>query len=456
MREKAGKLFGVLMVLAVLLGACEGAVARPGQLDPGFGRGGIVTTPVDLSPEWRRATVQVSVAADSSFVVASRNRLVRYLPDGRLDESFADAGQLRIDEIEDLEFGIDDVATDSHGRIVVFGASGEGISESFPASRAATILRLDSDGHLDSSFGGGDGVVRGDLGLKVPGYDEIGTGVSLGLVDAEDRPVLVENVNWVFFCGAKPTAKLLNSAVVRLTSAGEVDPSFTVGEEGLQLGVNREVALTLRDGESPQLLFPRNSCEPRGLTLKRFTPDGDIDTTFGSRGLRTYAGGISRGMTVDPLGKTLLVGELRQPYRPRPRSTRLAMVRLAPDGKPDPGFGRGGTSVVSLPRHSAVSAIVANEAGQTLLTGTLTRPLHRSNGKRRHWIWAAQLDSSGRLDRSFGHEGYVRTSLGWASDLMARDAFLDGEGRLTVAGATGKTGDLPGGGFALVRYLTTP
>lgn len=115
---------------------------RPdGSLDPGFGEGGVVHTPFGFVHGAR--AFDVSIAPDGRVVAAgfvqmggdgqdsSHFAVARYLPDGRLDQSFSRDGRAYSDSSQDASDWM--------------------------------LLRYGRGGRLDSSFGG-DGVVVMDFG----------------------------------------------------------------------------------------------------------------------------------------------------------------------------------------------------------------------------------------------------------------------------------------------------
>src|SRR5688572_13781537 len=96
-----------------------------GQLDPTFGTGGIVTTPI--GPTWDESRT-VAIDDQDRIVVGGRSMignnwdfsLSRYLPDGSLDTSFDGDGKV-ITTMSSLDENIYNLALDSLGRIVVGG-----------------------------------------------------------------------------------------------------------------------------------------------------------------------------------------------------------------------------------------------------------------------------------------------------------------------------------------------
>lgn len=123
-----------------------------GTLDPSFGTGGKVTTDFDGSTDIAYA---VTLQSDGKIILAGQPRtgtnewqfgLVRYNPDGSLDNNFGIQGRTRTD------FGVFDIAfsvkVQPNGKIVTAGVIG-GTATGFAVSRH------NPDGSIDQGFGQG-------------------------------------------------------------------------------------------------------------------------------------------------------------------------------------------------------------------------------------------------------------------------------------------------------------
>jgi uncharacterized delta-60 repeat protein len=143
---------------------------RP-NLDTSFGDAGRVTTPGYVSD----AAQQIAVQSDGKIVVAGsvfsdggsrRLLLVRYTVDGSLDATFGIDGVVTTQQASIARA----VALQSDGKLVVAGdpspdpSSPGDVIPAFPDP--VLVARYDTDGSLDSTFGG-DGIVTALFGVDV-------------------------------------------------------------------------------------------------------------------------------------------------------------------------------------------------------------------------------------------------------------------------------------------------
>jgi uncharacterized delta-60 repeat protein/uncharacterized repeat protein (TIGR01451 family) len=131
-----------------------------GNLDTSFGVDGKVITDFGSSNDIAQA---VALLSDGKFVVAGQSNfsfaLARYNSDGSLDTSFGTAGKVFT---AGFNSGSDDMVIQPDGKIVLVGNSGD-----------IAMVRYNSDGSLDTSFGT-DGKVIIDFGST-----EFGNGVAI-------------------------------------------------------------------------------------------------------------------------------------------------------------------------------------------------------------------------------------------------------------------------------------
>lgn len=365
----------------LVLGWAPGAQAASGDLDPSFDQDGKAITNFDRGNEEARAVV---VQRDGKVVAAGTAdpkgddfgdfALARYKPNGALDESFGEGGKVTTD------FGSTDGANalivQRDGKLV---AAGFTLNEGFGDF---ALARYKPDGALDESFGEGGKVVT-DVGGALNYYDE-----AFALVLQDDG---------------------------KLVAAGDS---------------NFEDDFNDVEGD---------------IALVRYNPDGTQDESFDEDGkVFTDLRGddVAYDLIVQPNDRLVVAGTAYEGDQDRSKGD-FALVRYMPDGVLDDDFGGNGRVVTDTNgKHSSAVALVLQPDGKLAAAGTA------DNGTGTHDDFALiRYNPDGTLDRSFGEGGRVTTDLGRTDDL-AFDLTLQRDGRLVIAGAAYNSGSE----FALTRY----
>lgn len=135
-----------------------------GSLDASFGSNGIVNTDFTGDDDSAFAVAilpngKILVGGVDAFGYIGNNEfaLVRYNSNGTLDTSFGNNGKVstNLGNYEDVGFAL---VVQTDGKILLSGFSNNGNNFDF------ALLRYNSNGSLDTSFGGGDGIVTTDIG----------------------------------------------------------------------------------------------------------------------------------------------------------------------------------------------------------------------------------------------------------------------------------------------------
>ena len=227
-------------------------------------------------------------------------------------------------------------------------------------------------------------------------------------------------------------------SVVRLTRRGRLDRGFgvrgrvKVALAGASAAAARDIAV-FRDGRILVAGFADTSAlGDRRAVVARLLPGGDLDPSFGADGVAVVGplGSDVEAMALGPDGEVVLAGSV-----PNGPGSAVQVMRLLPDGTPDPGFGGGDGAVDSAGaglEGRARDAIVLAGGGVALAAGPAAGT--RSLGT----FFAVRLTPAGDFDPSFDADGI--TSVVTSSRTLTEGgsaAIAPGPaGRLVLAGTT--------------------
>jgi uncharacterized delta-60 repeat protein len=347
-----------------------------GTLDASFGTNGKVVAPIGgsgggvyvghniaLQPDGKIIAVGYSWGVGASFAV------FRYNPDGTLDGSFGTGG--RVVAVAGIYGGAYDVAVQPDGKIVVIGgALGNGEDMNF------AVVRYNPDGSLDDSFGTGGKVITPVSNGDVYDYADavvlqpdgkiivVGTIAVIG-VSPYDFALVRYNVDGSLDSGFGTNGKIIHSvtnghdlardvalqpdgkivvaggdvlgpgggaAIVRYNTNGSIDTSFATNgifttESGFFVG--KGIAM---QPNGKILAFGWGiSGAFAGFAVARLNPDGSPDLGFGVNGriitpIGTNDSSYARAGALQPDGKILAFGLTRMI-----NSDDIALVRYLGD-----------------------------------------------------------------------------------------------------------------------------
>jgi uncharacterized delta-60 repeat protein len=332
------------------------AFSADGSLDSRFGIGGVVR----FRMGGRAAEPKLQLMADGGFVVVDvvdqaiddspfqgRTVLARFKPDGSPDLAFGldQSGQVQTSFVTGFGGDRAALAIDRAGRIIVVA----------PDTAGSVVARYNADGTRDAAFGTA-------LAPTVPGQPISAFKIAL---DSAGRVVLAGRVTDEDSVGVAPI-------LIRLTPAGQFDPSFSPGGND---GDGR-VVFKLPGVTDPSSLVVQSDGKivVAGLanTVIRFNADGSIDRTFGVDGLAVVAPSdrttFLRDVALDADGRIIIVGTADIPRPPYGDETLL--IRLNPDGSLDTGFGDGGRALLQGDAALAKARVMLRPDGRILAVGS--------------------------------------------------------------------------------------
>ncbi|HEV3002347.1 MAG TPA: hypothetical protein VGW75_16515 [Solirubrobacteraceae bacterium] len=359
-----------------LLLAVAPAQAAPGDLDPSFGGDGIVQAGPTSGDRLNGLALWGDriVGAGTTTDVCSRASMARWLPDGRLDQTFGSGGYAvtAYDQCEDgYGYGssAEAVVTAPDGTVFTSGQAhgyrGRGLLSANDAS-GAPIASFGTGGYVAEQFHDGQivALVRLPDGRLVGG----GSWYALGRADWEvhrwlpngardasfgDGGAVVlstgSNYGWLSAMVADGDAGAMVAAgsfrrgtgdsklaIGRFTAGGPLDPGFGedgrayVDAEGLDLG-RVDLART-SDG---------SFVVSAGSALLRFDSSGELDPTFGAGGRVDGLPLAARDVALDGEDRIVVAGVSPD--------GRFAVARHLANGALDGTFGSGGMTVVDVP-----------------------------------------------------------------------------------------------------------
>jgi uncharacterized delta-60 repeat protein len=375
-----------------------------GDIDPGFGDGGVVHTAIPNG-----IVTAVTVMPDGDIALAGGIfgsgsitgwLVARYQPDGDPDPGFGNGGIARV--LPDLEpavpFGF---ATDivPAGDDIVIAAIRT--SDGGQPRNDGVVAKLLADGTIDTSFGpdGTGTVIVGNASRGVVGALPDGSFVASSLVDGGPAGLVLVSATGV---ASPPIGLPAGSPTV-------------VGWDDIAVAGDGSVVVA-----GTELVFPN-----RSAVLVKLAPDRTLDTGFGAGGVAPVPLLVGRQASVAVTAGGLVVqADTVAPDR------NVQTARVTDAGALDPAWGDGG--MATYDRTESGVAVVAT--GEGVLVIGATPPFSAGLGPSDVLLLA--VDDAGAVDPTFGDGGRVAYDIGQPGfDTLTVTARLPG-GDILVAGDT--------------------
>jgi len=426
MSVKFVRVLAVCLIVTAAYMPPASAAATTGFLDKTFNGNGRVLTDVagDDSGE------AVAVQADGKIVVVGSSSggtdvaLVRYNTDGSLDTSFGGGDGIVITDVNGDDTG-NAIAIQGDQKIVVAGST-DGTSQ-------ALLMRYDTNGVLDTSFGGGDGITTTTIGAGA---------IFLDLTIQGDGSIVA--------AGAMTPDGVKGLAVVaRYDSSGTLDTAGFASPDGyvttnLGAGGGGQMTGVALDGTKIVAAGTSFSSTSSTVAVLRYTSAGVLDSTFGGgdgKVTTDVATGYDFGgdVAIDGDGNIDVAGG---------GGNKDVFLRYNDTGALDTSFGGGdGIAFAGKAGFEGFSGIAIRGTGEIVAVDAGFGKSYQPTGE----FKAVQVTSTGALDTTFGSNGTAIASfsmnLHGGEPPIANDVAIDGNGAVVVAGTAGVHND-----FAVVRF----
>ena len=345
-------LLSVILPMLLVFAAAGFVAAEDVSLDAQFGNEGMVIT--NLSSGVDEAT-SVAVQPDGNIIVAgssdnglgARIAVIRYLPDGSIDNEFNFIEEDSLGTIYDDD-AVHAIALAEDGTILLGGTvTRDGL-------RQGVIIKLRSNGQLDPDFG--------ESGVAV---------ISPENSESEIADVTIDRQARIVAAGFAVSEDVERPLIARLDAQGVLDTSFN--ENGISLDpytVGQATGIVeMADGSYVTGGYSVDENGWRGLYLGRFQEDGSLSSQFGEAGTVLWVDEQEQllahdvGVTAD--NRIVLAGEAEQPDG----TYRIMLARFMEDGQPDLDFSETGVLVHDIGLDSRVFRLIVLEDSSILAAG---------------------------------------------------------------------------------------
>ena len=357
---------------------------------------------------------------------------------GDFDLTFSGDGAALVDFGSANETG-SSVLTLPGGKVIVGGSVG---TTGTNTDDVFALARLNADGTLDTTFGGGDGIVTADFGpdadLESLALAPDGRIVAVGRVD---NAAAGTDFDW---------------AVTRFTADGVVDTTF--GGDGT---VTTDFSF-FRDSAYGVDVQPDGKIVVTGVVTRvdtdiavaRYNVDGSLDSGFNDDG-RTFVDfsrtDFASAIKVQPDNKLVVVGSLVQPGSYR----RFALVRLNADGSLDNTFDGDGQATADYGAAAFAKDVEIQSDGKYVVGGWFD-----SNpdpfGDEFHDFIIARFNANGSVDSGFGTGGRTVFAGTGGDALRSYGLEIQQNGRILLGGTTKDDTGRTFGGVARVTTTGLP
>lgn len=358
---------------------CSISIAQDGTLDTGFGVGGLVITTDGFAS-------CIKIQEDGKIVIGGTDSndnftAIRYNMDGTLDNTFGGIGIVKTYlSINGSRMHASALFPEKK---IIFG----GITDLYTDNRISALVRYDSIGNKDNTFGN-NGVVFYDV---TSGSEYISK-----VIAQPDEKILVSGYT------------LNQGFVFRCNSNGEIDSSFGMNGcifpnpffwiTSMILQSDGKFVIT---GNSISIPFTQ-------VAVGRFNFDGSPDSSFGTNGIVLTSIGTHlqniNSLALQPDGKIVFAGERNGIGG---ETLEDVFIRFNSDGSLDNSFGINGiVHFIPYVPFNYMANIALQVDGKILMSGGAILD-SISSGK--IGMFLMRFEQNGNIDTTFGDNGFFIT-----------------------------------------------
>jgi uncharacterized delta-60 repeat protein len=368
--------------------------AQYGILDTGFDSDGRVTTFVGNSSQGGRDLViqpdgKILLAGTSyTDVILLNATICRYLDNGHLDSSFGTNGVV----IHDLDY------TENTGEALAIQDDGKILVGGYQYNLAATssdfvVTRLFSDGSIDSSFG-----MLGTATIDFNTFDQL-------------SDMIIQPDGKIVVTGTTRTGTYRDIGIARLDANGTIDSTFDLdGKQVYSLNPEHDYAKEIDLQNDGKILIGgyANIGSNYDFLILRYHPNGMLDSTFHQDGMVNIGFGIGLdhclALKIQPDGN-ILAGGITVTTQGM-----LSLARFKPNGDLDSTFGTDGNVLTPVGANTSIIESIEIQPDHKIIVAGFSYDGVDDN------FALARYHPDGTLDNSFSGDGLVTTDFGGQED----------------------------------------
>ena len=250
-------------------------------------------------------------------------------------------------------------------------------------------------------------------------------------LEGEANSVAIQKDDKIVVTGysISPTTNNEEITLVRFTENGNIDKSF--GNKGLivtEISSEKDVGESVviqNDGKI--VVVGTTDHKPNAdIVLIRYNENGSLDYSFGFGGIVitdiNSAMDIGKSLVIQSDGKLIVAG-----FTHVVNNFFMTLLRYDSYGELDPTFGNSGIVITDINGRRGKMDLVMQNDGKIILVGP-------SEVEDSHHFTVLRFNNNGSLDKSFGYNGVTKTIIGDYSE--AESVALYSDGNIVVAGTT--------------------